>query len=120
MEQQPATFEIEQHGDVAVLRLVGEHDLVTKATLGNQLRAVASSGRGLVVSLMETTFLDSSVVHALFVTNGQLNRHGRRLVLHVATASIVERVLTISGLSEAMPCTGSLEEAIELAGRASK
>ncbi len=107
----------EVHGDVVVVALVGDHDVASVADVRAELGAVAASGSGLVVSLMETTFFDSSVVHALFDADGQLIERDRRLVLHVATAPIVSRVLEISGLHETVPVTGSLREAIELARR---
>jgi hypothetical protein len=56
-------------------------------------------------------------VHAFYDANGKLIERDRQLVLHVATAPIVSRVLEISGLQAAVPTTGSLDEAIELARR---
>jgi anti-anti-sigma factor len=117
IEATGTTVKTETHGDVTVVALVGDHDVATVELVRAQLDAVASSGGGLVVSLMETTFFDSSVVHALYDANGKLVEHDRRLVLHVATAPIVSRVLEVSGLQATVPTTGSLEEAIELARR---
>jgi anti-anti-sigma factor len=116
MMEELGTIETEVHGDVTVVGLVGEHDVTNAATLQRQLGALSGAGStgGLVVSLMPTTFLDSSVVHTLFLADGQLRKRDRRLVLHVATASIVRRVLEVSGLAEAVACTGSLEAAIVL------
>lgn len=107
----------EVHDDVVVVALIGDHDVASVTEVRTQLEAVAASGNGLVVSLMETTFFDSSVVHALFDANGKLIERDRQLVLHVATAPIVSRVLEVSGLNAAVPSTGSLREAIELARR---
>ena len=66
---------------------------------------------------MRTEFCDSTVVNALFRADDLLRERDRQLVLHVATASVVRRVLDVSGLAEKVVCTGSLEEAIALAGR---
>jgi hypothetical protein len=41
--------------------------------------------------------------------------HGRRLVLHTSPQSNVNRLLEISGLSDALVCCERLEDAIELA-----
>jgi anti-anti-sigma regulatory factor len=59
--------------------------------------------------------MDSSVVKALFETDALLRARGRRLAIHVNTASIVRRVLEISNISALMCCTASLEEAIRIA-----
>ena len=112
------SISIDEHGDVKVVNLIGEHDLVTVGEVREQLNACASGDGGLVVSLMQTEFFDSSIVHALFTADGQLKERDRRLVLHVATAPIVARVLDVSGLKHQVPCTGSLDEAVALAGRA--
>jgi anti-anti-sigma regulatory factor len=71
-----------------------------------------------VVSLTETELFDSGIVHALFTTDQQLQERDRRLVLHVATASIVARMLEVTGLREHMPCCPTLDEAV-LAARQS-
>ena len=107
------TFEVEHHEDVAVVRLFGEHDISTSDLLRSELKRHPDDG--IVVSLTETEFLDSSVVHELFAVHERLQQQDRQLVLHVATASIVRRVLELSGLSTVLPCTGSLEQAIEFA-----
>ena len=109
---------IDEHGDVKVVNLVGAHDLANAAEIREQFDSCLASGDGLVVSLMETEFLDSSVMLLLFDADKRLRARERRLVLHVATASIVARVLDISGLKAEVPCAGSLEVAVDLARRA--
>jgi anti-anti-sigma factor len=115
MGELQTSIETETHDDVTVVSLVGEHDILSAEELRRQLGSVTASGGGLVVSLMRTEFFDSSAMHALFVADRQLRQRDRQLVLHVATASIVQRVLDVSGLADTVPCTGSLEEAITLA-----
>lgn len=119
MEAAGNSITTETHSDVTVVGLAGEHDVTTAGAVREQLRAVVASGGGLVVSLMETTFFDSSIVHALFDVDQQLQEGDRRLVLHVATAPIVRRVLEVSMLADTVPCIGSLSEAVERAGRRS-
>ena len=89
--------------------------MATVADLGEVIGEQVAAGDGVVVSLMDATFIDSSVVRELYRGDSALREEGRRLVLHVATASIVKRVLEISALSAALPCTGSLDEAIRMA-----
>ena len=117
MEALGTSIKTETHGDVTVVGLAGEHDVTSAGAVREQLGTVAASGGGLVVSLMETTFFDSSIVHALFDADRQLQEADRRLVLHVATAPIVRRVLEVSMLADAVPCIDSLSEAVEVAGR---
>lgn len=116
MDELETSIETEAHGDVTVVSLVGEHDIATAAALRTQLGLSVELGGGVVVSLMQTEFCDSTVMNTLFLADAQLRERDRQLVLHVATASIVRRVLDVSGLADAVSCTGSLEEAIVLAG----
>jgi len=116
MEVQAGTVETERHGDVVLLRLRGEHDIASTSSLANALIDHAWEGSGVVVSLMETQFIDSSVI-ILVRADAQLRERGKRLVLHVATESVVRRVLEITELSSRLPTTGSLEEALVLAAR---
>lgn len=115
MREQQRSISIDVHGDVKVVSLVGDHDLITAEEVRERLDGCLASGDGLVVSLMETEFLDSSILHVLFDADKRLKERDRQLVLHVATASIVARVLEISGLRQQVPCAGSLEAAVELA-----
>ena len=117
MELQVGTVETERRGDVVVLRLRGEHDIATQSPLANALIDHAWEGSGVVVSLVETQFIDSSVVNVLFRADAHLRERGKRLVLHVATESVVRRVLDLTQLSSNLPTTGSLEEALVLAAR---
>jgi len=115
MELQVGTIEAERRGEVVVLRLCGEHDVASASSLAEALTDGAWDGSGVVVSLVETQFIDSSVINVLFHADAQLQERGRRLVLHVATESVVRRVLEITQLNSKLPTTGSLEEALVLA-----
>jgi anti-anti-sigma factor len=117
MREEIGTTETERHGDVTVVSLLGDHDISNVERAREVLQRAAGSGGGVVVSLVQTEFLDSCVVNLLYRTHAQLRRRGRQLVLHVATASVVQRVLEISGLAAKMECTASLEHALLLAAR---
>jgi anti-anti-sigma factor len=116
-EDPAGRVELEQHaGGVSVVRLIGEHDLATIAEVRAVIESAVAADQGVVVSLAETTFIDSGPTRALFMGNALLRVMKRRLVLHVPTASIVRQVLEIRGLSTALPVTSSLETAVGLAG----
>ena len=117
MEGEAGQIETETVGDVAVVSLIGEFDMANADELDDHLQRMAVSGRGLVVSLMRTEFLDSHGVRALYGASATLHGRGRQLVLHVNTASIVRRVLELSDLANAVPCTGSLDDAVSIAAR---
>jgi len=112
---QTGVIRAERRGDVVLLRLLGEHDSTSKTLLAGALAAHAREATGVVVSLMETEFIDSTTVDVLFRGDAEFRTRGKRLVLHVATESVVRRVLEITRLTADVPTTGSLEEALALA-----
>jgi anti-anti-sigma factor len=117
MTERQRSISIDEHGDVKVVNLVGDHDVLTADEVRERVDACLASDDGLVVSLMQTEFLDSSILHLLFDADKQLKERDRQLVLHVATASVVARVLDVSGLKHQVPCAGSLDAAVDLARR---
>ena len=105
---------IDVHGDVKIVRLVGEHDITTAADVKAELDALAAEG-ALVVSLDEIEFFDSSVIHALAAVDRRLTARNRRLVVQAATPWVVEGVLKPSGLIDEVVWTESLDVAVAAA-----
>jgi anti-anti-sigma factor len=120
MGEEIGTIQTERYGDVTVVSLVGEYDISNIEEARAELGQAVRSGYGVVVSLMQTAFMDSCVVNALFDANRQLRLRGRELVLHVNTASIVRRVLDISGLAATIACETSIDDAVVIADRVGK
>ena len=111
------TVKLGYQDGVAVLALVGEHDIQTAAALSAAIREQADRGAGVVVSLTETEFIDSSIVRALFQGDQYLLSQGRRLVLHSEPSSPVESVLEIAGVDRQLLCCDLLGEAVEYAAQ---
>jgi len=83
--------------DIFVVSLAGEHDLYTAPKVQEALRGVIAAGAGtIVVDLTETTFLDSTMLHALLRARNEL-RDGGRLLL-VAEDGSVKRAFEITGI----------------------
>src|SRR5437867_4463136 len=80
-----AAIIVDYRHDVAVIALRGEHDMTTADELSAAIDAEAAQRNGIVVSLAETTFVDSAIVHRLYKGDRQMLDAGRRLVLHVGT-----------------------------------
>jgi anti-anti-sigma factor len=109
------TFEVERHADADLIRLFGEHDMATKNQLWDAVARSIESDRGLVVSVSDADFIDSGVIYALFKGDRLLQERGRRLVVHVHTASVVGRALELTNVCESLPCSGDVEAAVVLA-----
>src|SRR6266540_5377715 len=83
--------------DIFVVSLAGEHDLYTAPKVQEELRSVIAAGaRAIVVDLMETTFLDSTMLHVLLSARNELRDSGRLLL--VTNDATVKRVFEIAGI----------------------
>lgn len=103
-------------GDIAVISLLGEHDVTTAWEVRNAIAFALAQGTHLVVDLSETEFIDSSIVHALVDSVQLASAQGLRISLQLQTQASVKRMLEImleiSGL-EALPVYGTRAEAID-------
>src|SRR5438876_11419997 len=103
-------------GEIAVISLLGEHDVATAWEVRNAIAFALDQGTLLVVDLSETEFLDSSIVHALLDSVQLASAQGLRISLllqtHASVKRMLEIMLEISGL-EALPVYGTRPEAID-------
>ena len=84
--------------DTAVVALVGEHDLNSRAALRATL-AYAAEGRNVLVDLSRCTFVDSAIISLLLATQRTLNaQDGRCELIIPAQAGYVTRLFEITGI----------------------
>jgi anti-anti-sigma factor len=111
------TVEIEDHGDVDLIRLVGEHDMATRDDVWVAVARSIESDRGVIVSLAEATFIDSGTINTLFKGDRMSRARDRRLVVHVGTPSVVHRALELTGVCASLSCAEDIETALVLAAK---
>jgi anti-sigma B factor antagonist len=99
---------------ISTLVLEGEFDLDDASTVFEHCRRVLDGDRDLIVNLSDATFIDSSIVHALFKVDEVASRAGRRFVLQCATDTHVQRVLSITDASEKLATATTCTDAIAL------
>lgn len=102
---------------LAVLELIGEHDLSTAPELRSELRDAALERRAVVVALSPTTFLDSSILGAIV---GALRRSretglGFAFLLPDGSTPSVHKTLELTGLLSVFPVYGDAGQAAEAA-----
>ena len=99
-EQQVGTVKVEfASSDTAVVALVGEHDLHSRAALRATL-AYAAEGRNVLVDLSRCSFVDSAIISLLLATQRTLNTHQGRCELVIPPeAGYVNRLFEISGIA---------------------
>jgi anti-anti-sigma factor len=97
---------------VAVLECRGEHDLATSNGLGRQLHDLVAANELVVVDVSEAEFIDSTFMQQLLLADRVSRSEGKRLVLQVGTARVVERAIEVSGILEVIEHTTTREEAL--------
>jgi anti-anti-sigma factor len=100
---------------VAVVALVGDHDMATADEILSTVQAHAALGRGVVVALTAAEFIDSHVIRVLYLADAEMVKRERRLVIESGPGSKVERVVQIAGIRSQLVCANTLEEAVGLA-----
>lgn len=100
--------------EIAALCLEGEFDLADAAQITEQGKRLVADERQVIVDLSEATFIDSSIIHALFHVAAEARKTGRVVVLQLGTAAIVERVIQISNIERVLPRASTRPEAIDM------
>ncbi|UJW29479.1 STAS domain-containing protein [Saccharothrix sp. AJ9571] len=97
---------------VTVVSLSGELDLAAVDDIRQALAtALGVGGEGLVIDMIGVGFCDSSCLHALLRAAAEARASGTGFAL-VAVSPVVVRPITVLQLSEMLPITGSVSEAI--------
>jgi anti-anti-sigma factor len=99
-EQGVGTVKVEfSSSDAAIVALVGEHDLHSRAALRATL-AYAAEGRNVVVDLSHCSFVDSAIISLLLATQRKLAAHeGRCELIIPPQAAYVTRLFEITGIA---------------------
>jgi anti-anti-sigma factor len=111
-------LELDYVDGVAVLRLLGEHDLANAAQVRERLDLLADGGFAVVVDVSETEFMDVAVLRALLEGGETLRARGRALVVHTGTPCLVQRLLDVAGSD--LDCVDDRQNAIKRARQRSR
>jgi anti-anti-sigma factor len=113
-------LEVEPVEDVAVVRLLGEHDLASTPALRASLLTLIEEGFGVVVDCTETQFMDVAVLRRLLEADDALRGRGRRLTVLLRTECPVERLFGIVDVEQWLAVARERSVAIRLAGSSSQ
>jgi anti-anti-sigma factor len=98
--------------EVVVIELLGELDLALAPELRTQLVAAITADNATVVDLSEATFIDSSTIAAVTYGHQLAVAQGTPFVVQLATEAVVERVISLTGITETVPRVYSRADAI--------
>src|SRR5215475_1290750 len=105
------TISVSAEPGYVVVSVAGELDVATAAQFREQLASVISGGaRRIVVDLARATFMASAGIGVLMGTHRVLAAQGGSLVL-ASPSPAAARVLSLLGLDQVIPVTGSVADA---------
>ena len=105
---------VEATDEIVALDLEGEFDISAAPDVAVHAKRAIDAGKHLILNLSDVTFIDSSMIHALFAAEAAAAKSGRRFVLQFGTHAAVERVLEITGTDKALTTAPTREAAIGL------
>lgn len=91
---------VERIPNASILALFGEHDIATAPDLRTELDALIATGTKVIVDLSEATFIDSSVVSALFHAAAN---SGRIAAIAAPRGSMPRHLIDMVALSASVP-----------------
>jgi anti-anti-sigma factor len=109
-----ARLEDEWHDEIPVARLQGEVDASNVKEMGDRLRSLLTNRSvALVIDLSGTTYLDSAGINMLFALGDELRGRQQRLLLVIAEASPIARMIALTGLDQAVTVRPTLPDALK-------
>ena len=113
-EMTPGTVNVApETADIVALSLEGEFDIANAPCLNEEIDRALTDGKHLILDLSQATFIDSSVINALFRARKNAATRRRIAVVQLGTAAIVERAVQISNIERALPRTHTRAEAVQ-------
>jgi anti-anti-sigma factor len=99
---------------VEVVTVTGEHDLSTAPELQRRLDAALDSGAAVAIDLLQTTFIDSTVLRVLICTRERASERGIgfSVALGDSTGHGVRRLLELTGIEQRLQAAPTRAAAI--------
>jgi anti-anti-sigma factor len=109
-----ATVSIVEDDGVSVATLQGEIDISNVDALAHSLDQLPNQSLGLVVDLIEVSYIDSSGISLLHNLATRLGQRAQGLVVVSRESSAPYRVLTLTEFTSRAPMVADVQEAIRL------
>jgi len=102
-----------QDPPAAVVALVGEHDAYSSQRLENEFAVLLDEGRGIVVDLRDTSFIDSTTLSVLLGARRRAEQLSLGFVLALPDEyTQVHHILDLTGLGSSFATLGDVRDAL--------
>lgn len=89
--------------EIAALWPAGTFDLENASHTIEENERLLADDKQVIFDLSEATFVDGSIIHALFSLGAEARKNGRAVVVQLGRATMVERVNEFNGIERALP-----------------
>jgi anti-anti-sigma factor len=97
---------------IVALELTGDVDVSAEELVTRSIRAALNRDQNVIVDLCGATFIDVAIARTLLRGRAEAAAQGSVLVLQLATAQIVERVVELTGVDDLVPRVATREQAV--------
>ena len=98
---------------VVVATVTGEVDLSNATQIGDAIgEATPNTVLGVVFDLSHVDYLDSAGIHLIYRLRENLQARGQKLMLSIPADSPVQDSLRLAGVTQHLPITASVHEAL--------
>jgi len=118
-EDEALTVRVRHEPGYVLVVVAGEVDFASVARLRERLFPLAATGRPLVADLDRVSFIDAAGLGALAGAARRAAAAGTSLRV-VCARPRIRRLFRVTGLDEAMPLAGTLDEALGMLASAAK
>lgn len=105
---------VHETDEITVLDLAGEFDIDVSPDVSLHAERVFADAKDLIIDLSETTFIDSSLIHALFKADETAKATGCGFIVQTGDNPQINRLLTITGVNRELATAATRPEALEL------
>lgn len=98
--------------EIVAISLHGEFDLATAPQIVAQTGQALADDNHVIIDLDEATFIDSSVINALFHAKKTAEQRGSAVVLQLRAAGVADHILALTGVEQVLPRTHTRIEAV--------
>jgi anti-anti-sigma factor len=107
-------IEVTDEAGIAVVTLLGEHDVATAESVGAAIEGLLDSDRRVVVDLTQADFIDSTVVAGVLAGHRRVIAEGREhaIAAAITPGSRPERTWKLLGLNVRVPTFTTRPDAV--------
>ena len=108
------TFTVDARDGIPLVEVAGDVDITNIKQFQEAVHSAADgSAVGIVTSLRKVGYLDSRMVHELFVLGKRFAQNRRVFALVLPESRSARYILETAGVTKANQCYASIEEAVE-------